>query len=252
MLASVSPAAASESSPVQETASDSSAAGLGGAGQTEGSSLPAAGSALAGVRPEYTASDYVDVSDGKYRMLKLTLSGSADSSEQAQTEYQTKLDTEIMKQLFNLYPVTGYPESLLSYMTGSLTETYRQYAQLYGMEFSAFLETYLKMDETTFQNEVIGMAKTSLTQELILKAIAEKEKITISDAEYQQGLTDYAKKYGFDSPDALLRSFDEPTVRISLLMDKTMEFLEKETKISDPAETETETEADTEAVRSLR
>lgn len=197
-------------------------------------------SLVAGVRPQYTASDYVDVSDGKYKSLHLTLLGPVDSSDEAKAQYQTDLDTEIMKQLFNLYPVSSYPDSLLTYMTSGLTETYQEMAGLYGMDFGSFLQTYLKMDEDTFASEVSTMAKTAMTQELILKAVAEKENLSVSDGEYTAGLEAYAKKYGYSSTDALLQDFDEPTVRISLLMDKTMDFLETSTEVTDPSETETE------------
>jgi hypothetical protein len=51
-------------------------------------------------------------------------------------------------------------------------------------------------------------------------------------------------KYGYDSADALKSAFDEPTLRISLLMDKTFEYLETVTDITQIIETETETETE--------
>jgi trigger factor len=130
----------------------------------------------------------------------------------------------------------------MNYVAGNLVETYRQTADMYGMDFSLFLETYLQTDLESFTRQVETAAKQTLAEEMILKAIAEKENITVSDEEFEQGCERYAAQYGYDSADALKQAFDEPTIRISLLMDKTFEFLEGAADIQLIIETETETE----------
>jgi hypothetical protein len=74
--------------------------------------------------------------------------------------------------------------------------------------------------------------------------VAEKENITVSEEEYEQGCADYALQYGYESADALRQAFDEPTIRISLLMDKTFDYLESVTQIDLIIETETESESE--------
>ena len=200
-------------------------------------------------RPEYNALDYVKIDDDEYKKIHITVYPPADDSEEAQAEYQTTVDTLIMTQLFSLYPIKEYPEDLMTYTVGSLTATYQEYARMYGMDFAAFLQTYLQEDESTFQAQVKKAADQTLKEELLLKAVAEKEDITVSDEEYEQGCADYALRYGYESADALRQAFDEPTIRISLLMDKTFAYLESVTQIDliIETETETETEAMTEA-----
>ena len=201
----------------------------------------------AGIRPEYRALDCVEISGEAYKGIEISLYPAADSSEEAQTAYWTEVDTAIMTRLFNLYPIKEYPAALLEYVTGSLEESYRQYADMYGLDFGQFLSSYLNMDEETFLRETDEAAKQTLHQEILLKAIAEKENLTVSDQEYEDGCAQYAVKYGYDSADALKAAFDEPTLRISLLMDKTLDFLEKEAHIHEIIETESESEAETEA-----
>ena len=75
-----------------------------------------------------------------------------------------------------------------------------------------------------------------------------KEIGVISDEEYEKGCADYAARYGYESADALRQAFDEPTIRISLLMDKTFDYLESVTKIDLIIETETETETESEVM----
>ncbi len=204
-------------------------------------------------RPDYDASDYLNVSDEKYKDISFSIYPPADDSEEAQNAWQTEVDTEIMKQLFGLYPITEYPEDLLNYVSGSLVQTYQQYADMYGIDFSSFLQTYLKVDQDTFMQQVQSAAQQTLKEEMLLKAVAEHENLTVSDSEYDKGCEAYAAMYGYDSADALRQVVDEETIRISLLMDKTFEYLEKTVQIDLIIETETEselagmTEAETEA-----
>ena len=195
-------------------------------------------------RPEYSALDYVKIEDEKYKEIEFSIYPPADDSEETQTAWKTEVDTEIMTQLFGLYPITDYPEDLMNYVAGNLIQTYQQYADMYGMDFAAFLQTYMKMDQNTFSRQVQTAAQQTLKEEMLLKAVAEKENITVSDEEYEKGCESYAAQYGYDSADALKAAFDEPTIRISLLMDKTFDYLEKTVKINLIIETETESESE--------
>ena len=195
-------------------------------------------------RPEYSALDYVKIEDSKYKEIEFSIYPPADDSEEAQTAWKTEVDTQIMTQLFGLYPIADYPEDLMNYVAGSLIATYQQYADMYGMDFAAFLQTYMKMDQNTFSRQVQTAAQQTLKEEMLLKAVAEKENITVSDEEYEKGCENYALQYGYDSADALKAAFDEPTIRVSLLMDKTFDYLEKTVKINLIIETETESESE--------
>ncbi len=197
-------------------------------------------------RPEYNALDYVKITDDEYKKISFSVYPPVDDSEQAQLDYQTTVDTMIMSYLFSLYPIEKIPEDLLNYTAGSLIETYQQYAKMYGMDFGTFLQTYLQKDETTFKAQIEKAAEQTLKEEMLLKAVAEKENITVSDEEYEQGCAEYAVRYGYESPDALKQAFDESTIRVSLLMDKTFEYLESVTTINLIIETETESESLTE------
>ena len=195
-------------------------------------------------RPEYSALDYVKIEDSKYKEIEFSIYPPADDSEEAQTAWKTEVDTQIMTQLFGLYPIADYPEDLMNYVAGSLIATYQQYADMYGMDFAAFPQTYMKMDQNTFIRQVQAAAQQTLKEEMLLKAVAEKENITVSDEEYEKGCENYALQYGYDSADALKAAFDEPTIRVSLLMDKTFDYLEKTVKINLIIETETESESE--------
>ena len=67
---------------------------------------------------------------------------------------------------------------------------------------------------------------------MLLKAIAEKEKITISDQEYKDGLTKYSKDYGFESEDEFLKQYGKDIIELSLIQDKVVEFLLENAKVT--------------------
>lgn len=233
---------ARETSPPEEAASSKAQAEAVSAMQTEAATEAEETAPVPQERPEYRALDYVKIQDNEYQKIHLSAYPPENDSEEAKTEYQTMIDTMIMTQLFSLYPVTELPQDLIDYTAGNLTATYEQYARMYGMDFASFLQTYLHLDENTFRAQVKKAAQQTLKEELLLKAVAEKENITVSDEEYEQGAADYAVRYGYESADALRQAFDEKTIRISLLMDKTFDYLESVTKVDLIIETETETE----------
>lgn len=210
-------------------------------------SLPAGGSVSAGIRPAYKASDYVKIKDDSYKELTIRLYPPADDSDEEKAVWKKELDTNLMTQLYSLYPVNRYPADLESYVVSSLTSTYQQYAEMYGMDFDTFLSTYLSMDESTFAEKAKDAADKTLKEEILLSAIAEKEGIFVTDEDYQKGLESYAAKYVYASADALLSDFDEATVKVSLLMDKTLAFLETANNVEEIVETEAETESETAA-----
>ena len=143
-----------------------------------------------------------------------------------------------MAQVYNTCTVNDYPQELVDYTVQGLVSTYTGYAEMYGMSFEEFLSGYMQMSEEEFMTAAEGAAKETLTQELILKAIAEQENITISEEEFEQGCTDYAAAYGYEDAEDLKSNYDSKVIEISLLMDKVLAFLEDNAVIEEVTETE--------------
>lgn len=203
--------------------------------------------------PEVTDELVSKLSDGAYS----TVDGYREymrETLQANKEEQQKNEilNDLMTQIYNTCTVNEYPQELVDYSVASMKKVYEGYAQMYGLEFADFITNYFGMTEEEFAAESEKAVKSSLQQELILKAIAEQEGLTISEEEYEQGCVDYAETYGYESADHLKENFDEGTIRISLIMDKVLDFLRDNAVITEAVETETAseaaTEADTEAV----
>ena len=156
--------------------------------------------------------------------------------------------------MYNTCTVNDYPQELVDFAMASIKNSYIQAAQESGMSLSDLVAAY-GMTEEQFDEVLLQNIKGSLQQELILKAIAETEGITVSDEEYEAGCEEYAASYGYPTVEQFKEDFDRPTVEISLMMEKTMEMISDNAVIEEaeeteaPAEeTEAQTEADTEAV----
>lgn len=155
-----------------------------------------------------------------------------------EAEQENGKKEELMAQVYNTCTVNDYPQELVDYTVQGLVSTYTGYAEMYGMSFEEFLSGYMQMSEEEFMTAAEGAAKETLTQELILKAIAEQENITISEEEFEQGCTDYAAAYGYEDAEDLKSNYDSKVIEISLLMDKVLAFLEDNAVIEEVTETE--------------
>ncbi|MDD2958778.1 MAG: trigger factor [Lachnospiraceae bacterium] len=197
--------------------------------------------------PEVTDDLVGELSDGEYTTVDAYRTYMKEQLLQdKEATQQNTISSELMTQLYNTCKVNDYPQDLVDYSVASMSNTYKGYAESYGMEFADFISTYFGMTEDEFNTEVEASVKQSLEQELILKAIAEQEEITVSDDEYETGCANYAEQFGYESADALKEAFDKQTIEISLLMDKVLDFVTENSVITETAETESESE--TEAV----
>jgi len=125
--------------------------------------------------------------------------------------------------------VKKFPEGMIDEYVADLKEQYSYYAQMYGMEIEEFF------------NQIFGMsaeevAKTTATQELAITLIAEKEKMSISDKEYEAGVKDLASQYGYEDTEEFVKAYTEEGIRKALLQEKEGNFLVDNCVLVEPKE----------------
>ena len=101
---------------------------------------------------------------------------------------------------------------------------YTQIAQMYGVELSDFITTYLKMTEDQFNKKIEDSAKQAVQLEEAVKLIAKKEKLEPSDKEYKKGMQEYADKAGADL-DTYKEQVGEDVLKDAILRDKVLDYL---------------------------
>ena len=158
----------------------------------------------------------------------------------AQTQ-ETDILVDLMTQLYNTCTIEEYPQELVDYSMASMKNSYSEMAAMYGMELDDLLSSFYGITEEEFDQQMEEYIKQSLQQEMILKAIAEEEDMTISDEEYTQGCENYRQAQGYDTVEDLVADYGEEVIRTSLLIDKAMDFVRENAVVTETSETEAET-----------
>ena len=194
--------------------------------------------------PELTDELASTISDGEYTdAAGYRDSIRADLESQAQTQKETMMKGELLTQVAAGSEIKEYPQEMVDYGVANMDSYYRGMAEQYSMEFEEFLSSFMGMTEEDFSEQVVLATQQNLQQEMYLKAIAESEGIEVTD----EDLAEAAKEFGFETVEEFIAAYGEDVVRISVLQDKTLDFLLENAVITEP-ESETEAaEGETEA-----
>ena len=92
--------------------------------------------------------------------------------------------------------VKKYPKGAVAQEQESIIEQYKLMAQNYNMEWEDFLKTYMQTTDKDFQKQAKTYGKSVAKQKLVLYAIADKEKIKVSNKEYKDRLSTMLKNAG--------------------------------------------------------
>ena len=150
-------------------------------------------------------------------------------------KYESTVRSEIIKAVKEASTVKLVPEAQLNfyyYDTMNYYESYydsmKDYLKYYmGIEsYEAFLKYYGVSEELTMDS-----AKLSALEDVLLLSVAKAENITITDAEYTEGLKKYAQEWGYESSAKLLEERGEVYVRTALIKDEAMSYLLEKTEI---------------------
>ena len=196
--------------------------------------------------PELTDEHASTLSDGEY-------TDAASYRESVRTALQENMDSqkdniiknELMRQVAESSKINDYPQEMVDFGVANMEASYKQEAEKYEMEYADFLSVCFGMTEEQFREQAAEYTKQLMQQELILKAIAETEGIEVSDEEYAAGCERYLESEGYETAEELEAAYGESVIRISLLQEKTLDFLVDNAVIEE--ETEMESELTTEA-----
>lgn len=131
---------------------------------------------------------------------------------------ESTLLSSVWETLVKNCEVKKFPEGMLDKYVADLKEQYSYYAQMYGMEIEEFFKQIFGMSAEE-------VAKTTATQELAMTLIAEKEGLTLTDKEYEDGVKDLSNQYGYEDTEEFLKAYGEDGIRKALLQEKVGKFL---------------------------
>ncbi len=110
------------------------------------------------------------------------------NKEAAESEFLSK----VWNALLDNCVVEEFPEDELADMITGIEAQYGTVASMYGIDVDTFIQSYYGITEQE-------MAENLLKQRYAIELIAEKEEITLTVAEYEAELEEYASRWGYTS-----------------------------------------------------
>lgn len=135
----------------------------------------------------------------------------------AELKYKNTLYSEIWQEVLDNTEVKKYPDGEKEKTQENLKKRYEKLAETYGMELKDFVENQFGMSEEDFDKQAAEVAEQNVKSKMVTQAIAEKEKITLSDEAYEKELKRIVEQYGYESVDALKEQVDEEELKATAL-----------------------------------
>lgn len=163
-----------------------------------------------------------------------------DLQKTADDDNESSAKEDLMALAVENATIKGSSDDTYNLYYNQLVNDYTSYAQQWGMTFDNFISQFMGMDEESFKDFVLDQVYDIQ----VAMAIADKEKLTVSDKEYKTLLKQYAEDYGWDSTDELEKAYSKEYLKNNMTRDKVLDFLFENANVNKVAE-EDETTDDT-------
>ena len=107
------------------------------------------------------------------------------------------------------------------------------YAQQYGMELGAFMNLQ-GYGEDTYAEDIRDMAADTAKEYIVLQAIADKEKLNVSDKEFEEKMAEEAANAGYASVTEFKKEQDTEEFREYLMVQNVLGYLQENANITQP------------------
>lgn len=175
--------------------------------------------------PEYndyfvaTVSDYSTVEEYEAAVALQLYTKNADSIK------NEKIDT-IWTTIASTSTIHQYPQVEVDLYLQEMMDYYNEYAVYSGYEsLDAMLAAMYGSDTSAFTAELRSTAEAAIMEDMILLSIINKEGITLTLAEYEEGALVYAGVYGMSDVASLENEYGRDAVIKLLLWEKTLDYL---------------------------
>lgn len=135
----------------------------------------------------------------------------------AEEEYAATVNVAAYDEVMKNVTVKKYPEGEVEKMKQSFLDQYVSMAEMYGMEYDQFVEEYMQTTVEEFEAQAEEAAKERVKQNLAIELIAEKEKLTPTEEQYEEEYEKLAATYGYGSVEEMKEIADEETLKMLVL-----------------------------------
>jgi len=142
----------------------------------------------------------------------------------AQEEYEYTLKASAWNAVLENTEVLVWPESVDESYNEAL-EQYKSFADMYAMDYEEFITSQMGTSVEEFEAEMYKQVQTSEKEMLVTAAIAEEEKIELTDELYEEQLAVMATLYGYEDAEAIKQAAEEEELREIALAFLVMDFV---------------------------
>ena len=139
--------------------------------------------------------------------------------EEALEQRNETAKTQLLAMAADGSEISEYPQDLLDYTVEDITNYYKSYASMYGVDFATFLSAMVGTTEEDFPALAEQIAKESVKQELTVGAIAEQESLLPEGDELAKAYDALAAEVGAEDGVSLVAEYGEYTVNYRLKYD---------------------------------
>ena len=144
---------------------------------------------------------------------------------QKEKNRETYMMQTIWEALADSCAITDYPAEEYTALYQDNLNYYQALAEQKGISLNEYALTLYGMDVSTFYETLKSGIYSRMQEEMILLSIARAEGLTVTDAEYEEGLTKFLAYYGLTSKEQLLQYVTKEQITESLLFEKAYAFL---------------------------
>lgn len=151
----------------------------------------------------------------------------------------SNISNSVIQAIIKDSKVKSYPETLINYYS----ESYENYvSQMLYYSYQMSVADYIKAANSTqeeFDANIKSVAENYAALEMAERAIAETEKMSISDEDYKSELKTYMSNYGVSSEDELLKYMTKDQIKDDMLLKKALDLAVANAKVTKTTATPT-------------
>ncbi len=172
------------------------------------------------VEPKYnvdfvkSVSDYETLEDYEASVKKELEEGAKSDSEMEAGDHALRLVTEQAE-------IKGYPQELYDFFYEDNVSGYQAFAEMQGMEYEEFLETFMS------EEDIKEMVEEQVNNYLISQAVLKQEGVELTDQEYSKMAEKLAKDNDYESVEEFEEGFGEVNVKTEVVREKAIELLKE-------------------------
>ena len=144
-----------------------------------------------------------------------------------ETSYENQVGQAVWQKVLENTEIKKYPEDEMKELSKTLLDQYKSMAEYAEQDYETYIQEQMGYSVEEFEKQVEEAAKASLKQSMVTEAIADKEKIKLSNKEYKEQLKKIADSYMYEDVDALKEAAEEEDLKDIALNNMVREWLKE-------------------------